>query len=59
MEETTWKTLCTWEHNIGMDCREMEWEVVDWMNQVQGRDEWWAFVNTVMSRQVPQNAGNF
>jgi hypothetical protein len=51
--------LCTWEHNIGMDCREMEWEVVDWMNQVQGRDEWWAFVNTVMSHQVPQNAGNF
>jgi hypothetical protein len=38
----------TW--NIKMDVRETGWEGVDWMHLVEGRDQWWALVNTVKGR---------
>jgi hypothetical protein len=37
---------------------EIVWEGVDWMNVSQGRDQWWAVVNTVINFRVPQKAGN-
>jgi len=37
----------TWEDNIVMDIREIRWEVMDWICQVEERDQWWAVVNTV------------
>jgi hypothetical protein len=28
-------------------------------HRAQGRDQWWALVNTEMNLQFPSNAGNF
>jgi hypothetical protein len=42
-----------WEDNIRMDLREIRWEGVDWMNVVEDRDWWQAFVNKVMDLWVP------
>jgi hypothetical protein len=38
---------------IGMDFREIGWEVVDGIHLTQDRDKWWALVNTVMNLWVP------
>jgi hypothetical protein len=38
-----------WEDNIGMNLREIGWEVVDWMHLAQDRDQWRTLVNTVMN----------
>jgi hypothetical protein len=32
-----------------MDLRERGWEYVDWIHLAQDRDQWWAFLNTVMN----------
>jgi hypothetical protein len=50
---------CGWEDNIRMNLREIGGEGVDLMHLAQDRDQWWAVVNTVMSLQVAQKAGNF
>jgi len=42
-----------WEDNIRMDLREIEWKDVEWMHVAQDRDQWQAFVNTVMNLRVP------
>jgi hypothetical protein len=36
-----------------MDIREIEWDVMDWIDLVQDRNKWRAFVNTVMNLRVP------
>jgi hypothetical protein len=36
-----------WEDNIRMDCREIRWESMAWMNLAQDRDPWQALMNTV------------
>jgi hypothetical protein len=36
-----------------MDLREIGWDGVDWIEMAQNRDQWRAFVNTVMNLQVP------
>jgi hypothetical protein len=41
-----------WEDNIKMKLREIEWEIVDWTHLAQDRDQWRAFVNTVMNVRV-------
>jgi hypothetical protein len=35
-----------------MDLREIEWDVVDWIDLAQDRDQRRAFVNTVMNLWV-------
>jgi hypothetical protein len=35
-----------------MNLLEIGWEDVDWMHLAQDRDQWLAFVNTVMNLQV-------
>jgi hypothetical protein len=39
--------------NIRMDFREIGWGGVDWIELAQDRDQWRAFVNTVMILRVP------
>jgi hypothetical protein len=41
------------DDNIQMDLRETGWGGVDWIHLAQGRDQWRAFVNTVMNLWVP------
>jgi len=38
---------------IRIDLRYTGWESVDWINLVQGRNKWWAVVNTVMNNWFP------
>jgi hypothetical protein len=42
-----------YKDNIRMDLGEIMWEIVDWINLSQGRDQWRAFVNTVMNIRFP------
>jgi hypothetical protein len=39
--------------NIKMDLREIGWDVMDWIDLAQNRDQWRALVNTVMTLRVP------
>jgi hypothetical protein len=39
--------------NIKIDLREIGWDVMDWIDLVQDRDQWMALVNTVMNLRVP------
>jgi hypothetical protein len=41
-----------WVDNIKMDLRELGWDVVDWIELAQDRDQWMALVNTVMNLRV-------
>jgi len=40
------RPISRWE-DIRIDLRETGWEVVDWMNLTQDRDQWRNFVSTV------------
>jgi hypothetical protein len=42
-----------WERNIEMDLREIGWGGMDWIHVAEDRDQWRAFVNTVMNLWVP------
>jgi hypothetical protein len=42
-----------WVDNIKMDLREIGWKYMDWIDLAQDRDQWRAFVNTVMNLRVP------
>jgi hypothetical protein len=41
-----------WVDNIKIYLREIGWDVVDWIDLAQDRDQWRALVNTVMSLRV-------
>jgi hypothetical protein len=43
-----------WEDGIRMDLREIGWGGgwLEWIQLAQDRDQWWAFVNTVMNLLV-------
>jgi hypothetical protein len=42
-----------WVYNIKIDLSETGWDDVDWIHLAQDRDQWRAFVNTVMNLWVP------
>jgi hypothetical protein len=43
----------SWVDNIKIDFRETGCGGVDWIDLAQNRDQWRAFVNTVMNFRVP------
>jgi hypothetical protein len=43
----------TWMDNIKMDFRNIEWDGVDWIDVAEDRDQWRAFVNTILNLRVP------
>ena len=46
-----------WEDNIKIDLQEVGGGCGDWMELVQDRDRWRAFVSTVMNFRVPNMRG--
>jgi hypothetical protein len=42
-----------------MDFRQIGWDVLNWIDLAQDRDQWLVLVNKVMNIQVPSNAGKF
>jgi hypothetical protein len=42
-----------WEFNIKTDRRKIGWDGMDWFDRAKDRNQWSAFVNTVMNLQVP------
>jgi hypothetical protein len=44
---------CRWEDNIKLNIREIGINGANWIQLSQGRVQWWAFVNTVMSLWIP------
>jgi hypothetical protein len=36
-----------------MDLREIGWDVMDWIDIFQDRDQWSSLVNTVMNLRIP------
>jgi hypothetical protein len=54
------RPCCRLDDNIKMDLQEVGCGGrLDWIDQAQDRDSWWALVNAVMNIWIPQNAGNF
>jgi hypothetical protein len=41
-----------WVDNIKMDPRDIGWDSIDWIDLAQDRDQWRAFVTTVMNLRV-------
>jgi hypothetical protein len=44
---------CRWMDNIRMDFWKIGWDGMGWIDLAQNRDQWRAFVNTVMNLRVP------
>jgi hypothetical protein len=42
-----------WVDNIKMDLREIRWDGVNWIDMAQDRNQWTAFVNTLLNLRVP------
>ena len=47
------RPTCRWEDNIEMDCRELGWGNMDWIDLAQSKDRCRAVVNAVINLRVP------
>jgi hypothetical protein len=43
--------------NIKVDIREIEWDVMNWIDLAQDRDQWRVLVNTVMNLRIDKMLG--
>jgi hypothetical protein len=43
----------SWEDNNKIDLRKIGWDHMDWIDLAQDRDQWMAFVNTIINLRVP------
>jgi hypothetical protein len=41
------------EDNIRMNIRDIGYDVMDWIDLAQNKDQWMALVNTVINLRVP------
>jgi len=57
--ENTGRPRRRWENSIKMDHRKLGCGSVDWIDMIQDRDRWRAFVNAVVNLRAPYKAGNF
>ena len=48
-----WRPRHRWEDNITMDLREVDCDTGNWIDLVQDRDQWQAYVREVMYLMVP------
>jgi hypothetical protein len=48
----------SWEDDIKMNPKEMEWQGVEWFNVSQDMDKRWAVVITVMNNRITGNNNN-
>jgi hypothetical protein len=48
-----------WVDNIKIDLRDIGWDGMDWIDVAHDRDQWRAFLNTVMNLRVPYSTGKF
>jgi hypothetical protein len=51
--ETLGRPRRRWVYNIKIDLREIGWDVIEWIDLAQDRDQWRALVNTVKNFRVP------
>jgi hypothetical protein len=40
---------CRWEDNTELDCRDIGWDSIGWIDLTQDRDQWRVLVNTIMN----------
>ena len=48
-----WRLRHRWEDNIRMDLEEIDINAGNWVDSVQDRDYWRAFVNATLKLRVP------
>jgi hypothetical protein len=48
-----WRPRRRWEDNIKIDLQEIGCGGMEWIEQAQDRDSWWALVYAIMNFQVP------
>jgi hypothetical protein len=46
---TTTRSRRRWEDDIKIDCGEVGWSGVDWIDLAEDREQWGALVNMVMN----------
>jgi hypothetical protein len=47
-KKSTWNTRHRWKANVNVDRKELEQEVMDWINISQDRGQWHAIVKRVI-----------
>ena len=53
VERPLGRPIRRWEDNIKMDLREVGCDTSDWIDLAEDRDQWRAYVRTVMNLRVP------
>jgi hypothetical protein len=52
MKQTTGRPKRRWVDKVKMNLRELGWDGMDWVGVAQDKEQWRAFVNSVMNLLV-------